>query len=382
MDEIHPVVIVALIPLLMLFFGGILWAMKWNSDRIRRQRAVVAAAGAHAAAVPLPAPTTAAPRPVAATPPTASAAERRMPLPQWLDLVQNRLDDAPHTMIIGVTGTGKTTLVKALCATRQGQLLFVSPKPNAWPGLTYPTIDDDGGFTAIERAMQAVLAELQQRLAAMKRGTDPATFTTLTIVVDEFPTIADECATAPLLYRKLGQIGRELRLRLIPLSTTRLVKDLGLAGRGAARENFAEITLSRATARVAGLLQLAVDEPPIPIDLTGVYALSQQPIEPTRWWSAPTGAPELSGDAPATPTWTAEHVRVAAWLATEPSISTREIARRLWPDKDSGGDTSRKAKAIREAVEQVLAVSCAPVSTPPHSSVEGSITTSRLTATA
>jgi hypothetical protein len=376
---------VGLIPLIIatVAFGALLAAslglLVWFGRRDDRRQAL-AALSAGAVSPPAAAPT-AAPRTVGATPSTAPAAERRMPLPQWLDLVQNRLDDAPHTMITGVTGTGKTTLVKALCATRQGQLLFVSPKPNAWPGLTYPTIDDDGGFTAIEAAMQSVLAELQQRLAAMKRGTDPATFTTLTIVVDEFPTIADECATAPLLYRKLGQIGRELRLRLIPLSTTRLVKDLGLAGRGAARENFAEITLSRATARAAGLLQLAADEPPIPIDLAGVYELSQQPIDPSRWWSTPAGALGSSGGAPATPVWTSDHVRVAAWLGTEPSISTREIARRLYQGK-SGGDWSVKAQAIRDVVAPVLAVSCEPVSTPPNTAVGQEITTSHLTNTA
>lgn len=262
--------------------------------RIRRNERRAVAGGAGQPVVELP--RAAAPRPAPAAPQTAGA-ERRMPLPQWLDLVQNRLDDAPHTMIVGPTGTGKTTLVKALCASRRGDLFFVSPKPNAWPGLAYPTIDDDGGYREIEQAMQQVLAELQRRLATMKRGTDPATFPILTIVVDEFPTVVDECPTAPVLYRKIGQIGRELRLRLMPLTTTTRVKDLGLEGRGAARDNFAEIQLPRATARVAGLLQLAADESPVVIDLEGVLKLSQRPIDPARWWVPPVAAAQRSEEA-------------------------------------------------------------------------------------
>lgn len=282
-----------------LFWVGVLALIAYGFHlRIQRneRRAGVQTAGGGGQPVVDPGSRPAAQRPAAVVspPPVPAGAERRMPLAQWLDLVQNRLDDAPHTMIVGPTGTGKTTLVKALCASRRGDLLFVSPKPNAWPGLAYPTIDDDGGYTAIEQAMQQVLTELQRRLAAMKRGATADTFPMLTIVVDEFPTVVDECPTAPVLYRKIGQIGRELRLRLMPLTTTRQVKDLGLEGRGAARENFAEITLPRATARVSGLLQLAADEQPVVIDLEGVLKLSQQPIDPARWWTPPvaTAQPE------------------------------------------------------------------------------------------
>lgn len=292
MGEIHPLVVAALLPLLVLFFGGILWLMQWNSDRIRRQRAVASTGQVTVAAVsPAPIATAAprpAPAPAAAVPtPTPAAADQLLPLPAWLDLVQHRLDDAPHTLIVGPTGTGKTTLVKALCAMRDGQLLFVSPKPNAWPGLSYPTIDDDGGFTAIETALQAVLRELRQRLAAMKHGTDPSTFGTLTVIIDEFPTVVDECETAPVLLRKLGQIGRELRLRLIALSQTLQVKDLGIEGQGAARENVAQLVLPRSTARVSGLLRLAADDAPQGIDLAGIYELSQQAIPSERWWEPP-----------------------------------------------------------------------------------------------
>lgn len=70
----------------------------------------------------------------------------------------------------------------------------------------------------------------------MKHGTDLSTFGTLTVIVDAFPAVVDECDTAPVLLRPLGHIERELRLRLIALSQTLQVKDLGIEGRRAARE--------------------------------------------------------------------------------------------------------------------------------------------------
>src|SRR6266545_2517292 len=49
------------------------------------------------------------PRPQQATK-TTPEAPKEMPLMQWLSLVNDFPDDAPHTLIVGTSGTGKTTI--------------------------------------------------------------------------------------------------------------------------------------------------------------------------------------------------------------------------------------------------------------------------------
>jgi hypothetical protein len=55
-----------------------------------------------------------------------------------------------------------------------------------------------------------------------------------------------------------------------------------------------------------------------------------------------------------TPALTESHLKIAAWLTADPSISNREIARRLNPGTDGGGDAAVKAKKLRQQVEAVL----------------------------
>jgi hypothetical protein len=72
-------------------------------------------------------------------------------------------------------------------------------------------------------------------------------FEELTIFVDEAPTVVSECPdVAPKLFKDIGRIGRELRIRLVLMSQTDRVKALGLEGEGDTRENFVFITLKLA----------------------------------------------------------------------------------------------------------------------------------------
>jgi hypothetical protein len=104
-----------------------------------------------------------------------------------------------------------------------------------------------------------------------------------------------------------------------------------------------------------------------------VAELAQHPIPSVRWWhrtqaTTPEGA---SNTAPlSSVTWTAQHVKVAAWLMENPTISTREIARRLFPNTDGGGDYSTRAKAVRLLAEEVLGDELLAVRTPNNTPVE------------
>jgi hypothetical protein len=82
--------------------------------------------------------------------------------------------------------------------------------------------------------------------------------------VDEAPDVADECAAFPTLFKRVGSVGRELRISLIVLSQRSTVRPLGIAGDGQARDNFTKILMGsfarRAVPALAGQHYCAVLE--------------------------------------------------------------------------------------------------------------------------
>ncbi len=219
-----------------------------------------------------------------------------LPIAVWLQRVNNYPDDAPHTLVIGGTGSGKTTLVQAIIATRHGQVAIADPKwqPGKWGGLPCTPIDDDGGFTQIDALLGAVLIETRRRLVALKRG--QTTFTPLTLVVDEFVTVKMECPTsAPALLKLLGSIGRELRVRLIAISTSERVRALGIEGEGDIRENYTIIRMGKPA--IAAQPACAQQPRPAclewrgvchPIATDGVHRLAGTSFPSTSGWIVPS----------------------------------------------------------------------------------------------
>jgi energy-coupling factor transporter ATP-binding protein EcfA2 len=228
----------------------------------------------------------------AAKPPVELPQPHELSVREWLTIVNDKLDDAPHTLVIGGTGTGKTTLVQAIAATRTGKIVIADPKwkPGKWGGVPCAPIDDDGGFTQIEALLHDVLAELRRRIAAMKRGIED--FEPLTVVVDEFVTVKLECPDiAPELLKRLGSIGREVRVRLIALSTSDRVKSLGIEGEGDIKENYTIIRLGKPA--IAAQPACKNQERPAalewrgehhPITTEGILRLARVPISKERWW--------------------------------------------------------------------------------------------------
>jgi energy-coupling factor transporter ATP-binding protein EcfA2 len=172
-------------------------------------------------------------------------AQRVMPLREWLALVNDRPDEAPHTLVVGTSGTGKTTIAQSIATTRGGTLSILDPKwqPGKWGGLPAVPIDDDGRYTQIEAAARTLLEELTARLVALKRG--HTTFEEVTIIAEELPTLIKECPSASELFKQVGRMGRELRIRLVGLSQSERVKSLGIAGEGDAKDNYTLIRLGK-----------------------------------------------------------------------------------------------------------------------------------------
>ncbi len=216
---------------------------------------------------------------------------RPLALRDWLMIVNDQPDDAPHVLIVGPSGCGKTTLAQAVAAERNGKVAILDPKwkPGKWGGAPAVPIDDDGGYSEIEQATQLLLAELNSRLVAMKGG--QTNFEPLTIIAEELPTLVSECGSAPVLFKQMGRLGRELRIRLIGLSQSERVRSLGIEGEGDAKNNYVIVRLGKTASTVLPALRTLPRPAAMEwhgdqhaLDLSGVVELTAQPIPSSRWW--------------------------------------------------------------------------------------------------
>ena len=288
----------------------------------------------------------------------------------WFRLVNHRPDQAPHLVVVGPTGSGKTTLVTGLLHDRPGQVVILTPKPDdAWGSLPFITIDDDGSFTTAAQVFSALLVEVKRRLVASKRKHDPGP--PLNVVIDDFPALRDVCPDADTMFLLVARLGRSLRVRLIILSYSGQVKELGLEGRGESREHFLWLRLDRQRRA-----SLTWDDTAHQLDSSLVVALAQRPLDADRVWvvpPAPTTASEREIGTPSPPTPTTPPAMVGAAQAGNAGvvvvgkasiveqvailrealkvqietgeISRSEVCRRVF-DGATGGTAYNKTKAV------------------------------------
>lgn len=245
------------------------------------------------AARPAPQPARRSTPPARFTHPARQPAEsppRVLPIREWLAIVNDEPDDAPHLFIYGASGTGKTTLAQAILQDRLGQVVIFDPKnrPGKWGAAPAIGVDPGGRYTSIEAGLQGVLDELHQRQDTMASG--GAEFVPLTVVLDELPLLNRNTQQATLVLKEISEIGRELGMRLVILSWSKRVKELGIDGSGDAIDQFVLITLRRATRRRLGFL--AWDEDRYPIALHEVVVLARRPIAAGRFWLPAPSADE------------------------------------------------------------------------------------------
>lgn len=159
---------------------------------------------------------------------------------QWIDNIFRKRDE--HIAIVGASGDGKTTLVKAFFtkAVEHGyQIVLIDPHnlASAWGIETCLT-----GFN-YDQAIQAiefVYAEFVKRANTTK---EEYPWQKLVVCIDEWPSIQKKC---PALKDKVVEMvlqARKFDIRIMLITQSINVKDMGLEGSGPVRESFIRVIL-------------------------------------------------------------------------------------------------------------------------------------------
>jgi hypothetical protein len=159
----------------------------------------------------------------------------------------------PHMLILGETGSGKSTLVKFLVASASCPSIVLDPHaaPDDWQGMK---------VIGAGRKYQDIGDEVSRLVALMdvrydERSNGQKQFIPLLVIIDEFPAIASTLGKAfteqiMLLVRE----SRKVAIKLVILSQGAEVKTLGIDGQGSIRECFAIVAIGKfATARAKSL---------------------------------------------------------------------------------------------------------------------------------
>jgi hypothetical protein len=264
------------------------------SDATRQARALLPDRKPDRAAQAAPAASSAAPTgatPAPSTPAPSTPQKARpgsLPPAVWLRALNDEPDQAPHALIVGPSGAGKTTFTAAVLGARPGAAVVLSPKvnPGNWRGAELVTLDDDGSYGPIAEALADLEAEKRRRIRILRtEGADA--LAPLTVVLDELPELLRFVPETGPFVVSLSSIGRELKMRLVAITTR--ADALGVKGWKASEGNFVRVDLDRS--RTAVLHDGTA--PPVPLDLGPITETARAArLRPWRAPSAPAPATE------------------------------------------------------------------------------------------
>jgi hypothetical protein len=161
---------------------------------------------------------------------------------------------------------------------RPGQIVIISAKEgDPWGGLEYIGIDLDATYTTANQTFGQLATEVKARLVAVKQKRLTADW--LTIVLDDYSTLRTLCDNADEPFKLVARLGRSLRVRLIVLSDSALVKAWGIEGEGETRANFAFVRLKR-----GHIGTLEIDGKLVPIDTSLVARVAAAAQFASRAW--------------------------------------------------------------------------------------------------
>src|SRR5262249_13024362 len=158
-------------------------------------------------------------------------------------------------------------------------VVITAKEGDHWGGLQHVGIDDDATYNLAIQTFTELYEEVKRRLVDTKHNRMTASW--LTIVVDDFSTLVKEAPVASDVVKLVARLGRSLRVRLIMLTDTALVKAIGLEGEGETRSNFAFIRIQRGHKAT-----IEIDGAELPIDTQLVPQIAQRANLAHRAWRA------------------------------------------------------------------------------------------------
>ena len=150
----------------------------------------------------------------------------------------------PHIMLLGETGSGKSTLVKYLVshASAPSLVLDSHAAPDDWQNMT--VVGMGRQYKAIGNEVENLVNLMNNRYQL--RGQGQKDFEPLIVVLDEFPAcVANLGKSFTENIMLLVREARKVSIKLIILAQGSEVKTLGIEGQGAIRECFAMVTLGK-----------------------------------------------------------------------------------------------------------------------------------------
>ena len=150
----------------------------------------------------------------------------------------------PHIMLLGETGSGKSTLVKYLISHSSAPSLVLDSHaaPDDWQNMNVIGIGRD--YKAIGTEVEQLVKLMNSRYQL--RGQGQKDFEPLIVVLDEFPAcVANLGKSFTENIMLLVRESRKISIKLIILAQGSEVKTLGIEGQGAIRECFAMVTLGK-----------------------------------------------------------------------------------------------------------------------------------------
>ena len=147
----------------------------------------------------------------------------------------------PHLLIVGPTGSGKTTQINLAISKRLEQY----PDAVVYWLSTHSNLDNPHPAAQVSQQVEDIQAVFKRIFKEYEQRRDSAVIGHHIIVaMDEWPELIDEIAGLGSILRRLSRGGRKCAISLILASHGSSVSDLDIKGHSSVKQDFAEIILN------------------------------------------------------------------------------------------------------------------------------------------
>jgi len=187
--------------------------------------------------------------------------------------LMSEIADMERALIVGGSGSGKTTVLQHMIGQREGQTIVIDPHDD---GVTWPdhcqVVAGAQNYQEAEQAILWVVEEIQRRYTERHdRGTQPDGFEMLTLVIDEWrELVLFGGKELPEGMKKALTAGRKVRMCLILAGHSERVRALGIREEGDLIGGFSVIRLQGGAGKPYSAT-LDVGQGEIPVVLPGPF---------------------------------------------------------------------------------------------------------------